>query len=144
MNTVLCTTKKDGVEMNKVILLGSLTKNPELRSTTNGTAVCSFTVAVQRRFKNQNGEREADFLPVIAWRGAAEACARYLHKGSKVAVCGTIQTRSYDAQDGGRRYVTEIVADEVEFLNTKSADAQQDDQSQYSHMRLTEDVELPF
>lgn len=130
--------------MNKAFIVGNLTKEPDSRTTGNGTAVCSFTVAVQRRFKNQNGEREADFIPVIAWRSTAEACGNYLHKGSKVAVCGTIQTRSYDAQDGGRRYVTEIVADEVEFLNTKGVYAQQSEQSQYSQMRPVEDDFLPF
>ena len=105
--------------MNRAILVGNLTRDPALRATTSGVAVCSFTIAINRRFANQNGEREADFIPIVVWRGQAESCGRYLHKGSKVAVCGTIQTRSYDAQDGTRRYVTEVVADEVEFLTTQ-------------------------
>jgi single-strand DNA-binding protein len=103
--------------MNKCFLIGNLTKDPELKTTTTGTSVCNFTVAVTRRFSNQQGEREADFLPVVVWRAQAENCAKYLRKGSQVAVAGSIQTRSYDAQDGTRRYVTEIVGDEVKFLN---------------------------
>lgn len=103
--------------MNKCFLIGNLTKDPELKTTTSGTSVCNFTLAITRRFSNQQGEREADFLPVVVWRAQAENCAKYLRKGSQVAVSGSIQTRSYDAQDGTRRYVTEIVGDEVKFLN---------------------------
>lgn len=104
--------------MNKCILIGNLTKDPELRHTaSNGTAVCSFTIAVTRRFDNQKGEREADFIPVVVWRGQAENCAKYLRKGSQVAVSGSIQTRSYEAQDKTRRYITEVVADEVQFIS---------------------------
>lgn len=99
--------------MNKVFVIGNLTKAPELRSTQTGASVATFTVAVQRRFKRD----ETDYLNVVAWRGLADNCARYLVKGQKVAVCGEIQTRSYDGQDGTKRYVTEIVADDVEFLN---------------------------
>ena len=105
--------------MNKAILIGNITRDPELRMTGNGISVCSFTVAVQRRYTNQQGERQADFIPVVCWRGLAENCGKYLKKGSKVGVCGTIQVRNYEANDGSRRYVTEVVADEVEFLNTK-------------------------
>lgn len=103
--------------MNKCFLIGNLTKDPELKTTTSGTSVCNFTLAVTRRFSNQQGEREADFLPIVVWRAQAENCAKYLRKGSQVAVAGTIQTRNYEAQDGSRRYVTEIVGDEVKFLN---------------------------
>lgn len=108
--------------MNKCILIGNLTKDPELRTLPNsGTSVANFTVAVSRRFANQQGEREVDFLPVVVWRAQAENCAKYLRKGSQVAVFGSIQTRSYEAQDKTRRYVTEIVADEVKFLSRPSA-----------------------
>ena len=107
--------------MNKVILVGNLTKDPELTQIPSGVAVCRFTLAVQRRFANADGQREADFLPVVVWRAQAETCAKYLKKGSKAGVVGSVQTRSYDAQDGTRRYVTEVVADEVEFLTAKSA-----------------------
>lgn len=105
--------------MNRFMGTGNLTKDPEQRTTNSGISVCTFTIAVQRKFANSNGEREADFIPVVAWRGLADVCARYLTKGSRVAVCGAIQTRSYDANDGTKRYVTEIIADDVEFLNTK-------------------------
>lgn len=103
--------------MNKCFLIGNLTKDPELKTTTTGTSVCNFTLAVTRRFSNQQGEREADFLPIVVWRAQAENCAKYLRKGSQIAVVGTIQTRSYETQDGSRRYVTEIIGDEVKFLN---------------------------
>lgn len=106
--------------MNKVIITGNLTKDPETRTTQSGIVTCSFTVAVQRRFKNAQGTYDADFLPVVAWRQTAENCGRYLSKGRKVAVEGSIQTRSYEAKDGGKRYVTEIIADSVEFLSSGS------------------------
>ena len=101
--------------MNKVFLIGNLTKDPELSNTNNGIPVCKFTLAVSRRF----GNTETDFLPVIVWRGQAENCGKFLKKGSKAAVAGAVQTRSYDANDGSKRYITEIVADEVQFLSTK-------------------------
>lgn len=110
--------------MNKAILIGNLTRDPESATTSSGIAKCSFTLAVQRRFANAQGVREADFLPVIAWRQTAELCARYLSKGRKVAVEGTIQTRSYDAQDGTKRFVTEIIAENVEFLGSRDNGAQ--------------------
>lgn len=108
--------------MNKVILIGNLTKDPELEKTNNGVHFCRFTLAVQRKFANANGEKEADFLNIIAWRAQAENVAKYLKKGNKAAVSGTINTRSYDAPDGTKRNVTEINADEVEFLNTKPSE----------------------
>lgn len=108
--------------MNKVFLIGNLTKDPELASTSaNGIKVCRFTLAVSRNY-SKDGNRETDFLPVVVWRAQAENCAKYLKKGSRAAVCGSIQTRSYDDKDGNKRYVTEIVADEVQFLSTKGED----------------------
>ncbi len=98
--------------MNKVFIVGRLTKAPEARTTTQGISVTTFTVAVTRR---QNRE-EADFLNVVTWRGLADNCARYLTQGQQVAVAGELRTRSYDANDGSKRYVTEIQADDVEFL----------------------------
>ena len=86
-------------------------------------AKCSFTIAVQRRYTNADGKQDADFIPVIAWRQLAENCAKYLAKGRKVAIEGEIQTRSYDAQDGTKRYVTEIIAGSVEFLNNSQQSA---------------------
>jgi single-strand DNA-binding protein len=109
--------------MNKVVLIGNLTRDPEARATTSGISVCSFTVAVQRRFANQQGERVADFIPIVAWRGLADNCIKYLSKGRKVAVAGMIQTRNYEAQDGTKRYVTEVIADDVQFLD-KAASSQ--------------------
>ena len=104
--------------MNKCFLIGNLTQDPELKTTSgSGLSVCSFTLAVTRRFANQSGEREADFIPVVAWRATAETCAKYLSKGSRAAVAGAIQTRSYTGNDGRKRYVTEVVADEVQFLS---------------------------
>ncbi len=104
--------------MNKCFLIGNLTRDPELRTTSgSGLSVCSFTLAVTRSFSNRNGEREADFIPIVVWRNTAENCAKYLRKGSQVAVSGAIQTRTYDGNDGQKRYVTEVVADEVQFLN---------------------------
>lgn len=105
--------------LNKAILIGRLTRDPELKYLQNGTAVASFTLAVDRTFKNKDGEKEADFIPIVAWRKTAELCGKYLTKGSQAAICGRIQTRSYDANDGTKRYVTEIVADEVHFIGSK-------------------------
>ena len=109
--------------MNKAILIGRLTKDPEMRTTTSGLTVTSFTVAVSRPFAEANGERGTDFLNCVVWRKQAENVAKYCQKGSQVAVEGRIQTRSYDAQDGSKRYVTEIVCDNVTFLGTKADSA---------------------
>lgn len=105
--------------MNKVILIGRLTRDPDLRYTTSNVATCTFALAVDRPFTNQNGEREADFINIVVWRKQAENCKNYLTKGSQVAIEGRIQTRNYDGQDGKKVYVTEVVADNVQFLGTK-------------------------
>ena len=108
--------------MNKVYLIGNLTRDPEMRSTSAGIPVCNFSIAVNRRFKNaQTGQQETDFFNIVAWRQLAELCGRYLSKGRKVAVFGSIQTRSYEAQDGSKRTAFDIVADEVEFLSSANA-----------------------
>ena len=104
--------------MNKVMLIGRLTKDPELTTTANGISVCKFSLAVDRKFTNENGEREADFINIVVWRGLAENCNKYLRKGNKAGIVGSIQTRTYDAQDGSKRYATEVVADKVEFLSS--------------------------
>jgi len=102
--------------MNKVVLIGRLTKDPELKFTPGtGTAVTTFTLAVNRRFKKE-GQAEADFIPVVVWGKQAESTANYMSKGKQLSVAGRIETRSYDAKDGTKRYVTEVVADEVHFL----------------------------
>lgn len=102
--------------MNKVILIGRLTADPELRYTPSGAAVCSFRIAVDRPFNSQSGEREADFINIAVWNKAAENTAKYMSKGRQIAVEGRLQIRSYDGNDGQRRWVTEVVADRVEFL----------------------------
>ncbi len=109
--------------MNKVILIGNLANDPEARTTQSGVSQSTFRLAVQRRYANQQGVREADFLTVVAWRQTADFCNSYLVKGRKVAVEGSIQTRSYDAQDGTKRYVTEIIAQSVEALGSARRDA---------------------
>ena len=105
--------------MNKVILIGNLANDPEAFTTQSGISRSTFRIAVQRRFANAQGVREADFLTVVAWRQTADFCNRYLSKGRKVAVEGSIQTRSYDAQDGSKRYVTEIIADSIEAVGSR-------------------------
>ncbi len=107
--------------MNKVFLIGRLTRDPELRYTGSNIPVATFSLAVNRTFANQSGEREADFINIVVWRKQAENVKNYLSQGSQVAIDGRIQTRSYDDQEGKKRYVTEVVADNVEFLGTKSS-----------------------
>lgn len=107
--------------MNKVFLIGRLTRDPELRYTGSNTAVATFSLAVNRNFTNANGEREADFINIVVWRKQAENVKNYLSQGSQVAIDGRIQTRSYDDQNGQKRYVTEVVADNVEFLGSKGS-----------------------
>ena len=117
--------------MNNVSLVGRLTKEPELKYTPNGVAVCNFTLAVNRPFKNANGENEADFIMVQVWRKPAENAANFLRKGSQAAVNGRISTRHYENDKGDCVYVAEIVADFVQFLDPKPQ-GQGDDQQQYN------------
>ncbi|MBR1797336.1 MAG: single-stranded DNA-binding protein [Clostridiales bacterium] len=107
--------------MNKVILIGRLTKDPEVKNTASQVTVCRFTVAVDRRFKDQNGQRQADFINCVAWRQTANFISSYFHKGSKIAVVGSIQTRTYDDANGQKRYVTEVVVDEAEFAESANS-----------------------
>ena len=107
--------------MNRVVLVGRLTKDPELRYTPSGVAVATFTLAVNRSFTNQQGEREADFINCVVWRRPAENVANFLKKGSLAGVDGRIQTRNYEGQDGKRVYVTEVVAESVQFLEPKGS-----------------------
>ena len=102
--------------LNRIILMGRLTRDPELRTTSSGTSVCTFSIAVNRNFTNAAGEREADFINIVVWNKAAENTAKYMSKGRQIAVEGRLQIRSYDGNDGQRRWVTEVVADRVEFL----------------------------
>lgn len=107
--------------MNRVVLVGRLTKDPELRYTPNGVAVATFTLAVNRPFNNQNGEREADFINIVVWRKPAENVANYLKKGSLAGVDGRINTRNYENNEGRRVYVTEVTAESVQFLEPKGS-----------------------
>lgn len=107
--------------MNVICLIGRLTKSPELRYTPNGKAVASFTLAVERPFRNAQGEREADFINIVVWGAQAESCANYLSKGKLAAADGRLQIRSFDGQDGQKRWVTEVIADNVRFLSPKDS-----------------------
>lgn len=105
--------------MNKVMLVGNLTADPELRTTPNGVSVCSFRIAVSRRYKSADGTQQTDYIPVTCWRQLADLCGRYLAKGRKVGVVGSLQSRSYEDKEGNRRTAYDVVADEVEFLTPK-------------------------
>ncbi len=107
--------------LNRIILIGRLTQDPELRYTKSGIAVASFTLAVDRKYKNAEGERETDFIDIVVWRQQAEHCSNYLAKGKLCAVEGTLQIRSYEAKDGTRRRAAEVVADDVRFLSPKDS-----------------------
>ena len=134
-------------------MIGRLTDDPELRTTQSGKAVAQYRLAVQRRFVNAQGVREADFFNCVAWDRNAEFVAKHLSKGTKVGIAGTLQTRSYDAQDGSKRYVTEIIVDEHEFCESKGAGGYQEQSapapeppSGYTGGGFTQvdDDELPF
>lgn len=107
--------------MNKVFLIGRLTRDPELRYTGSNLPVATFSLAVNRNFTSQSGEREADFINIVVWRKQAENVKNYLTQGSQVAIDGRIQTRTYDGEDGKKRYITEVIADNVQFLDSKSS-----------------------
>lgn len=102
--------------LNQVVLIGNLTRDPDLRYTPAGTPVASFTIAVNRPFVNRQGEREADFVPIVVWQKIAETCSEYLMKGSQVAIEGRLQVRNYEDKDGIRKWVTEVIARRVDFL----------------------------
>jgi single-strand DNA-binding protein len=128
--------------MNKVTLIGRLTKDPELKFTPgSGNAVANFTLAVDRRF-TKDGQKEADFIPVVVWGKQAESTATYVSKGKLIGVAGRIQVRSYDAKDGTKRYVTEVIADEVQFLEfgNKAPDSIED----FSDLQPVDDSDVPF
>jgi len=107
--------------MNKVILMGNLTRDPETSQTNSGITFTRFTVAVQRRFANAEGEREADFINCTAWRQTAEFISKYFKKGNKIAVVGSVQTRTYEGQDGQTKYATDVVVDEAHFTGAKDS-----------------------
>ena len=134
--------------MNKVVLIGRLTKDPELKFTPGtGTAVATFTVAVDRKF-SKDGQKEADFIPIVVWGKTAESCANYTAKGKLIGISGRIQVRSYDAKDGTKRYVTEIVAEEVQFLEWAKGSAEtprQENSEGYGEgVTPVDDGDIPF
>lgn len=109
--------------MNKVCLIGRLTKDPEVRYTqTNNTLVASFNLAVNRRFVRENEERQADFIPIVAWSKTGEFCSKYFKKGQQVGITGRIQTRTWDDEQGNKHYVTEVIAEEADFADSKKED----------------------
>lgn len=128
--------------MNKVVLVGNLAADPESKTTPGGVACASFRVAVQRRFANSQGVREADFISCTAWRQTAEFVCRYFHKGSKIGLTGSLQTRSWQAQDGSKRYATEVVVDEVEFVSAKQEGGGQPAQAQQSQPVSGQQVQM--
>ena len=132
--------------MNKVILKGNLTKDVELSTTPNGVAVAKFTIAVQRKFTNADGERETDFINCVAWRNTAEFTQKYFNKGSQILVCGAIQTRTYDAQDETKRYITEVIVDEVHFCGKAEGGNATETKEENKQVELQpiDDDNLPF
>lgn len=139
--------------MNKVFLIGNLTRDPELSQTNSGVSVCRIAIAVNRRFSNADGSREVDFFNVSVWRNQADSCAKYLKKGSKVAVSGSIQTRNFERADGTKGFAVDIVADEVEFLSAKnegegatisSPEQQPVQQAPVASLQPVDDSDLPF
>ena len=130
--------------MNKVVLIGNLTKDPDVRTTSGGASVTTLSIAVNRRFKDKSGERVTDYFRVVAWNKLADICGKYLVKGSKVSVSGELQTKDYEAKDGTKRYVTEILADEVEFLTPKSDRNQSVDDIGFTDITGEEGDGFPF
>lgn len=127
--------------MNRIVLIGRLTKEPELSYTQSGTAVCNFTLAVNRAFV-RDGEQEADFVPCQVWGKSAENCAKYLAKGRQAAVDGRLQIRSYEDKEGTRRWVTEVVAERVEFLGSGKSESREEDD--FGTAIEFDDADVPF
>lgn len=130
--------------MNKVYLIGNLTRDPELSETTSGIPFCRFSIAVNRTFANAEGNREADFFNITVWRNQAENCSKFLKKGSKVAVVGSLQNHSYEDKDGIKRTLTDIVASEIEFLSTGSRDNEVEQPVKKPDLTKVDDDDLPF
>lgn len=131
--------------MNKIIELGNLVKDPTIEITKTGIPVCKFTIAVRRKYQNQAGEYEADFIPVVVWRNQAESCHTYLRKGNKVAVYGSLQVRNYEDKEGNKRTIAEIIAEEVEFLTPKNTEQEnKEKQEDIVTLEPAESSDLPF
>lgn len=130
--------------MNKVILIGNLTKDVEVRYTqTNNTMVASFSIAVSRKFK-KDGEQTADFINIVAWGKTAEFVSKYFSKGMKIAIVGRIQTRTYDDDKGVKHYITEVVAEEVEFVEKKKVDEEREAIQNEDSYQISAEDDLPF
>ncbi len=130
--------------MNKIMLIGNLTKDPENSTTQSGVNFTRFTIAVNRPFANSSGERVADYFDVICWRQLADRCAKYLYKGSKVGINGSVQRRQYEDRDGIKRTSFDVVADEVEFLTPKTDGARQAQDNVPSDLHPVDNDDLPF
>ena len=135
--------------MNNVSLVGRLTKDVELRQTGSNTAVATGTLAVNRQFKSANGEKETDFINIVAWRKTAEILSSYASKGSQIGITGRIQTRNYEGNDGKRVYVTEVVAESINLLDSRSSNGQQPPQKQETPFNNNnpmdiDNLDLPF
>ncbi len=138
--------------MNKVYLIGNLTRDPEASATAGGVSFCRISIAVNRRFANADGSREVDYFNVTAWRGLADNCSKYLKKGNKIAVVGSIQTRNFDRQDGTKGFAIDIVAEDIEFLSPKngegaggvSIDAGMPTSAPVNNLQPVDDNDLPF
>lgn len=132
--------------MNKVMLIGRLTKDPELSTTNGGVSICKFSIAVQRTFANSNGEKEADFFNIIVWKGLAENCHKYLKKGDKLSLVGRLQSNNYE-KDGKNQYSVNVVAEEVEFLHTKNENKTENNGKKSNDVQKftpVKDEDLPF
>lgn len=130
--------------MNHATLLGRLTKAPELKQTQSGISVCNFTVAVDRKYKNQDGTRDTDFLPCVSWRHTAEFIAKYFHKGERIAVEGEIRPKSWEDETGQRRYMTEIVVNQAYFADGKSDSYSAPPAGDAPAYDIPDDTDLPF
>lgn len=130
--------------INKFIGVGRLTKEPELKSTPNGVSVLSFTVAIQRKYKDANGERQSDFINCVAFRGTADFISQYFNKGDLISIDGSIQTRSWEDSEGKKRYVTEVIVNEAGFIGSKKKDETSEDLPQMPEEFNVEDDGLPF
>jgi single-strand DNA-binding protein len=108
--------------MNKVILIGRMTKDPETKTTASQVAFCGFTLAVDRKYKSKDGERQADFLPCVAWRQQAEFIGKYFVRGSRICITGSVQSRTYDDANGTKHYVVEVMVEDAEFIDNKKSD----------------------
>ena len=132
--------------MNKVMLVGRLTKDVEMKFTKSGTVVGNFTLAIDRQFKSADGEKETDFIPVVVWKQTAELCGKYIGKGSQIAISGRMAVRNYENKEGNKVYITEVIADEVQFLDSKKdkTTTESPKQEQVDFNNYPDKDELPF